>query len=88
MLGPLNTKIQAQNIRSQQVSEMLMEFRLADLQHHLGSTGGSNTGNVVSDAERQIFGEKRGRHLLDKGAPCQHGGNKGRAELHTREFCL
>ena len=57
VLGDINTNIQAQNPCSQQVAKMLTEFRLVDLQHHLGSDGGSNTGNVVSYAARQIVAE-------------------------------
>ena len=59
-----------------------MEFGLVDLRHHIGSAGGSDIGKVVSDVERNIVGETRGRNLWDKGIPRQHGGNKGRDEVY------
>ena len=49
MSGGLNYDIQAQNPRSQQVADLLIEFWLVDLHHHLISTGSSDTCNVVSD---------------------------------------
>ena len=50
LLWNLNTNIQAQNHCRRQVFEVLMEFGLEDLQHHLVSAGGSDTSYVVSDA--------------------------------------
>ena len=82
MLEDLNSYIQAHNPRSQHVSEMLLEFVLVDLRHHLGSAGSPITGNLVSDAERQIIWENMGIHIWYKGTPHQHGDNKGREELY------
>ena len=58
LLGDFNADIQSKNTHSQQVSELLMEFGLVDLHHHLVSTGVSGTCNVVSDATRHIFVDK------------------------------
>ena len=80
VLGDLNTDTQSYNPLSQQVAELLMEFGLVDLQHHIISSGCSDTGNVVADAEREIVGEKMGRHLWEKGTLLRHGANKGREE--------
>ena len=41
VLGELNANTQYQNPRNQQVAELLMEFGLVDLRHHLRSAGGS-----------------------------------------------
>ena len=58
VLGDLNADIQSQKSRSQQVADLLMEFGLVDHRHHLGSAGGSNIVNVVSDAAWNIFGKR------------------------------
>ena len=58
LLGDPKFDIQAQNPLSQQVAELLMEFGLVDHRHHLGSAGGSNTVNVVSDAAWNILGKR------------------------------
>ena len=50
VLGGLNAEIQAHNPRSQKIVDLLMEFGLVDRRHHIGSAGGSDTGNMVSDA--------------------------------------
>ena len=60
-LGDPNTDIQSQNPRSQQVTKILMEFRLVEYRHHINSAGGPNTGNVVLEAGQNIFGRKVGR---------------------------
>ena len=41
---------------------------------------------MVLDSERKIVGGNRGRHIWDKGAPRQHGGNKVREEVYTRSL--
>ena len=58
LLGGLNNNIQSENPCSQQVSELLVEFRLVYLCHHIGSAGGSDTCNMVLDVTRHIFADK------------------------------
>ena len=57
VLGDLNSDIQAQNPSNQQVVDILVEFRLVYIQHHLGSSGGTDTCNMVSDAAGKIIAE-------------------------------
>ena len=58
VLGDLNTAIEDQNLISQNIAELLMEFGLVALQNHLGSAGGYDTCNVGPDAARQIVAEQ------------------------------
>ena len=78
MLGDLNTDIKSQNPRSQQVAELLMEFGLVYIRHHLGRPGSSDTFNIVSDATRHVFAENMCIHLWYISASHQRGGNKVR----------
>ena len=54
MLGEINVNIQSQNYCIQKVADLMMEFGFVDLCHHLGSAGGLETYNMVSDAARGI----------------------------------
>ena len=54
VVGDVNSNIQAQKPRSQQVTELLMEFMFVDLRRHLSSASGSDTCNVVLDVARKI----------------------------------
>ena len=58
MLGDLNSNIQAHNPHSQQVGDILTELGLVDLRQHFGSTGSSNTFNVVLDLARHVVVDK------------------------------
>ena len=68
VLGDLNADIQAQNPRSNQVADLLMEFGMVVLYHHLVNEG-SDTCNVVSDAAQQIVAEKMLINIWDISAP-------------------
>ena len=42
VLGYLNVNLQSRNLRSQQVYDLLMEFGLVDLRHHLSTMASPN----------------------------------------------
>ena len=80
VLWDLNDNTHSHNPLSQKVADLLMDFGLVDFRQNINSAGGSNTGNVVLEEGRQIFGRKVGR--------LQHGGKKVREEVYGALFLL
>ena len=87
LLGGFNVFIQSQNPHIHQVADMLMDFRLVDLWHHLGMMAAPTHENLVSGAARTIFLGKMWLHLWDRSVPLQHGGNKVSNKLCLRALC-
>ena len=86
VLGEFNADVQSHNPRNQQVDKLLVEFGLVYLRHHLGSAGGSDTKNMVSDEARKIVAERFEYIYGTEGRRVDMAGIKDRRNYASEHF--